>query len=42
MSTDMNQHTVTVSFDNEQMSLDAVVEALGGAGFTVRNYEQSP
>lgn len=31
----MNEHTLTVSFDDEHLSLDSVVEALGSAGYTV-------
>ena len=33
----MEAHTLTVSFDDEQLSLDRVVEALGTAGYTVPN-----
>jgi len=33
----MNAHTLTVSFDDEHLSLDHVVEALGIAGYTVPN-----
>jgi copper chaperone CopZ len=32
----MNAHTVTVTYDDEQVGLDAIVAALGDAGFTVK------
>lgn len=35
VSTDMNAHTLTVTFDDEQVSLEQIVEALGNAGYTV-------
>lgn len=31
---DMNQHTVTVTFDDAQASLDAIEKALHDAGYT--------
>ena len=31
----MNEHTLTVSFDDENLSIESVVEALGSAGYTV-------
>jgi len=31
----MNAHTVTVSFDDDAASLDDIVKALNGAGYTV-------
>ena len=31
----MQAHTVTVEFDDEQVSLDAIVQALNEAGYTV-------
>ncbi len=32
---DLRGHTVTVAFDDEQVSLDAIVKALNEAGYTV-------
>ena len=37
----MKAHTVTVSFDDEQVSLDAIVEALNGAGYTVPDHRKA-
>lgn len=31
----MNAHTLTVAFDDDQVSLDTIVKALGDAGYTV-------
>jgi copper chaperone CopZ len=36
----MNAHTITVTFDDEQVSLDTIVEALGDAGYTVPGKRQ--
>ena len=33
---DMNAHTVTVSFDDEKVELEAVVAALNDAGYVVK------
>ena len=35
VETDMTAHTLTVAFDDEQVSLDRIVPALGKAGYTV-------
>ena len=35
VTTDMDAHTLTVSFDDEKTSLDDVVGALNKAGYTV-------
>ena len=37
VSTDMDAHTLTVSFDDEHVSIENVVEVLGVAGYTVPN-----
>jgi copper chaperone CopZ len=37
----MSTHTVTVQFDDEKMSVDNVVEALNGAGYSVPAYQKS-
>jgi copper chaperone CopZ len=38
VATDMNEHTVTVEFDDDQTSIDDIVKALGTAGYTVPSY----
>ncbi len=35
--TDMDAHTVTVSFDDEKQTLEAVVAALEDAGYVARD-----
>ena len=32
---DMNEHTVTVAFDDEKVKLEAIIKALNDAGYTV-------
>ena len=34
----MNEHTLTVRFDDEKLSLDTIVAALNEAGYTVPDY----
>lgn len=36
----MSEHTVTVTFDDEVTSLDAIIAALGEAGYTVPRQEK--
>ena len=36
----MNQHTVTVAFDDESLTIDDVVGALTKAGYAVAEYEK--
>ena len=36
----MRSNTVTVVFDDEVASLDAIIAALGDAGYTVPKHEQ--
>jgi len=36
---DPGAHTMTVSFDDAELELDRVVEALGEAGYSVPRYE---
>ena len=38
VETDMNQHTVSVTFDDEKLSIDDVVAALTQAGYAVPNF----
>ena len=38
VASDMNDHTVTVEFDDDQTSIDDIVKALGKAGYTVPSY----
>ncbi len=35
VESDMQAHTLTVEFDDEQVSLEAIVQALNEAGYTV-------
>jgi copper chaperone CopZ len=37
VETDMNAHTVTVSFDDEKVELGAIVAALNDAGYVVKS-----
>ena len=37
VETDMQAHTVTVSFDDEQVQLDAIHAALNDAGYVVKD-----
>ena len=39
---DMNEHTVTVEFDDDQLSIDDIIQALGEAGYTVPKYSRAP
>ena len=32
----MNDHTITVGFDDEKLNLDHIVEALNDAGYVVK------
>jgi len=36
----MEEHTLSVSFDTDQVSLDRVIDALNGAGYHVPEYRQ--
>ena len=36
VESDMNQHTITVAFDNDEVSLDSIVAALNDAGYVVK------
>ena len=36
----MNEHTITVDFDDSDVDLDAIVQALNGAGYTVPGHER--
>ena len=35
VESDMNAHTMTVAFDDDQVSLDTIIQTLGRAGYTV-------
>ncbi len=37
----MNEHTVTVAFDDENQSVDAIVGALNQVGYTVPSYAKA-
>ena len=41
VDTDMNDHTVTVEFDDDQMSIDDVIQALNEAGYTVPDHSRA-
>jgi hypothetical protein len=36
----MKEHTLTVSFDTDQTSLESVIKALNGAGYHVPEHRQ--
>ncbi len=38
VATDMETHTVTVEFDDEELSIDEIISALNEAGYTVPGY----
>ncbi len=38
----MNAHTLTVEFDDEQVSLDQIVQSLNEAGYTVPKRSKKP
>ena len=40
VSTDMQAHTVTVTFDDEEVSMQDVLGALNDAGYTVPDYRR--
>jgi len=42
VTTDMNANTVTVSFDDEAVSLGEIGDALGEAGYSVTDSKQTP
>ena len=37
----MNEHTLTVDFDDERLSIDEIVQALNKAGYTVPGYAKA-
>ncbi len=40
VATDMNDHTVTVEFDDEKLSIGEIVGVLNEAGYTVPRHSQ--
>jgi len=40
VETDMDAHTVTVAFDDDLLPIDAIIQALNKAGYSVPDYEQ--
>ena len=40
VQTDMNEHTLTVAFDDAELSVDRIVQALNQAGYTVPGYDR--
>ena len=41
VQTDMNEHTLTVAFDDAELSVDHIVQALNKAGYTVPGYTKA-
>lgn len=39
--TDMNEHTVTVTFDDEKTGVGAIVAALNDAGYVVKSQQKT-
>ncbi len=39
---DMSAHTLTVEFDDEQVSLDQIVQSLNEAGYSVAKRSKQP
>ena len=37
----MTEHTVTVAFDDEELSVDQIVSALNQAGYSVPSYAKA-
>ncbi|MBW2286637.1 MAG: heavy-metal-associated domain-containing protein [Deltaproteobacteria bacterium] len=42
VTTDMDTHTVTVQFDDDELSIDEIIGALGDAGYTVPSHAKIP
>jgi copper chaperone CopZ len=40
VETDMDAHTVTVAFDDDLLPIDAIIQALNKAGYSVPEYQQ--
>jgi copper chaperone CopZ len=38
----MDAHTVTVEFDDDELSIEEIVKALGDAGYTVPSHAKIP
>jgi copper chaperone CopZ len=38
----MDAHTVTVEFDDDELTLEQIVQALGDAGYTVPSHAKIP
>ncbi len=36
----MDDHTVTVEFDDEKLSIDSIIQALAEAGYTVPSHSK--
>ncbi len=41
VETDMNKHTVKVSFDDESTTVEDIVRALNDAGYVVPSYDKA-
>jgi copper chaperone CopZ len=42
VTTDMDTHTVTVQFDDDELSLEEIIRALGDAGYSVPSHATIP
>lgn len=42
VDTDMEAHTLTVEFDDDELAIDEIIGALGKAGYTVPTHSQVP
>ena len=40
VQTDMNENTVTVSFDDEKVTMETIIAALNDAGYLVKGQQQ--
>ena len=39
VETDMSEHTLTVEFDDDDLSIEEIIRTLNEAGYTVPDYE---
>ena len=40
VETDMTEHTLTVEFDDDDLSIEEIISTLNEAGYTVPDYEK--
>ena len=41
VATNMNEHTLTVEFDDADLSIEEIIRTLNEAGYTVPDYEKT-